>query len=112
MEYVGTHYAHKTDYVTFALDEYRGAEGQQMLLAHLHVHQWSPSSLKRIRHDWALFREAIPVPLFALPMLSTEDPAYPKWERFVTSMGWRPTNQQVLCLDGIERPLFTHTIGK
>jgi hypothetical protein len=42
-------------------------------------------------------------------MLAPSDPAYDKWERFVTMFGWRPTGQQVLCLDGIERPLFIHT---
>lgn len=45
-------------------------------------------------------------------MLAPSDPAYDKWLRFVTMFGWRPTGQQVLCLDGIERPLFIHTIGK
>jgi hypothetical protein len=33
----------------------------------------------------------------------------PKWHRFVTMMGWRPYST-VLCHDGIERPLYIHTI--
>jgi hypothetical protein len=109
LELVAQHVAHKTDDVTFELDEYRDAEGHTMLLAHLLVHQWSAQSLKRIRRDWAAFRPTITLPLFALPKHSPDDPGYQKWERFVTLMGWRPTGQQVRCLDGIERPLFIHT---
>jgi hypothetical protein len=33
----------------------------------------------------------------------------PKWERFVRMMGWRSFST-VLCHDGIERPLYIHTI--
>jgi hypothetical protein len=34
----------------------------------------------------------------------------PKWRKFVTLVGFRPTGQQVLCHDGIERPLYIHTV--
>jgi hypothetical protein len=104
MELVATHMAHQTDYVTFALDEYRDAEGHQMLLAHLHVHKWTPQYLKRIRRDWAVFRNAVTMPLFATPKDYDA-----KWDRFVTLMGWKPYSS-VLCHDGIERPLYIHTV--
>jgi hypothetical protein len=104
MVFLKTHLAHQTDYCTFELDEYRTDEGHQMLLAHLRVHKWSHSYLRRIAHDWAVFRQAVTVPLFASPMVE-----HPSWVRFVTKMGWLPFST-VLCLDGIERPLYIHTV--
>lgn len=110
MKLVAQHVAHTDADCTFEVDEYKTAEGQQMLLAHLRVHQWSPSALKRIKSAWATYRKSVTANLFALPQLSPDDPAYGKWERFVKLMGWRPTGQLVGCLDGIKRPLFVHTI--
>jgi hypothetical protein len=104
MDLVKTHLAHQTDYCTFELDEYRNEAGEQMLLAHLQVHKWSLGNLKRIARDWALFRAAVSAPLYASPMADD-----PKWHRFVTMMGWRHYST-VLCHDGIERPLYIHTI--
>jgi hypothetical protein len=104
MVFLKRHLAHDTDYCTFELDDYRSDEGRQMLIAHLRVHKWSHSYLRRIAHDWAVFRQAVTVPLFASPM--QDDPS---WVKFVTLMGWRPYST-VLCHDGIERPLYIHTI--
>lgn len=104
MKFVARHIAHKTDYCTFALDEYRDAAGAQMLLAHLHVHKWSPSFLRCIKRDWAAFRAVVTAPLYATPMVHED-----RWVKFVTLMGWRPYST-VLCQDGIERPLFIHTV--
>jgi hypothetical protein len=104
MKFVKRYIAHQTDYCTFGIDEYRTNEGHQMLLAHLDVHRWSHSTLKRIRHDWSTFRGCVTAPLFASPL--TDDP---KWHRFVIMMGWRPFST-VLCHDGIERPLYIHTV--
>jgi hypothetical protein len=104
MVFLRRYIAHQTDYCTFGLDEYKTNEGQQMLLAHLHVHKWSPSYLKRIKRDWQTFRSVVRVPLYASP--ANHDV---KWERFVTLMGWRPFST-VLCHDGIERPLYIHTV--
>jgi hypothetical protein len=104
MQLVQQHLVHQTDEYTFELDEYRDAEGHQMLLAHLRVHKWTASACKRFKRDWALFRKHIPAPLFATPM---EDD--PRWVKFVTFMGWRPFST-ALCRDGIERPLYIHTV--
>jgi hypothetical protein len=104
MDFHKRHVAHDTDYCTFVLHEYRDAAGAQMLLAHLLVHQRSLSALRRIKHDWAVFRSIVTAPLFASPM--SDDP---QWHRFVTLMGWRP-HSAVLCHDGIERPLYIHTV--
>jgi hypothetical protein len=105
MKLVAQHVAHDTDYCKFEIEEYRTDEGHPMLLAHLHVKQWSPSALKKIRHDWKVFRQHITAPLFATPMVDDD-----KWRKFVTLMGWRPTGQMVLCRDGIERPIYIHTV--
>jgi hypothetical protein len=74
-----------------------------MLLAHLRVHKWS---LRTPAHQARLggLPAVRQVPLYASPM--DDDP---KWHRFVTMMGWRPYST-VLCHDGIERPLYIHTI--
>jgi hypothetical protein len=109
MVFLKRHLAHQTDYCTFELDEYRDEAGAQMLLAHLRVHKWSHSALKRIAHDWAAFRQCVQAPLYATPMLSPNDTACEKWARFVKKLGWRPYST-VLCHDGIERPLYIHTI--
>lgn len=106
MEMVAQHRAYHTSYATFDLDEYRDEQGQQMLLAHLAVHQWTPQSLKRIKRDWALFRSVVTAPLFASPPHKELDP---KWVRFVTLMGWKPFST-VLCNDGLERPLYIHEV--
>jgi hypothetical protein len=105
MDLLNRYVAHEDDDCTFLLDDYGDAEGRQMLLAHLEVHRWSRSALKRIARTWAIFRQHITVPLFATPKVDDE-----KWRKFVTRMGWRPTNQMVLCHDGIERPLYIHTV--
>jgi hypothetical protein len=104
MVFLKRHLAHDTDYCTFELDEYRDEAGAQMLLAHLRVHKWSLHYLRRIAHDWAVFRQAVTMPLYASPMQDD-----PRWVKFVTLMGWRPYST-VLCHDGIERPLYIHTI--
>lgn len=104
MDFHKRYLAHQSDDCTFELDEHRDASGNQMLLVHLRVHRWSKSSLKRIKRDWALFRQHVTVPLFASPMDHDK-----RWEKFVTLMGWRPFST-VLCHDGIERPLYIHTV--
>lgn len=104
MDLVNHWVAHDDADCTLEFDEYRSELGEQMLLTHLRVHQWSPAALKRIRHAWKVFRSVVTTPLFASPMQDD-----PKWVRFVTLMGWRPFSQ-VLCHDGIERPLYIHTV--
>ena len=104
MNLVAQYVAHKNDDCTFELDEYRDASGNQMLLAHLRVHRWSKASFQRIKRDWVLFRHHVKAPLFATPMAHDK-----RWEKFVTLMGWRPYST-VLCHDGIERPLYIHTV--
>jgi hypothetical protein len=105
MVFLKRHLAHDTDYCKFELDEYRTDAGEQMLLAHLRVRHWSRATLKRIKDDWALFRSVVTSPLYATPM---EDSRL--WRQFVDLYGWRDTGQRVLCHDGIERPLYIHTI--
>lgn len=108
MQLVAQHTAHETDDFAFELDEYRDAQGHQMLLAHLKFTNWSPGALKRCIRDWRIFRQHITAPLFGSPM-DHEGPALDRWCRFVELMGWRPFTT-VLCHDGIERPLYIHTV--
>jgi hypothetical protein len=98
------HTAHETDYCVLEIDEYGNEGGERMYLAHLRVLRWSPSTLRKIKSDWAVFRKAVTVPLFASPM---HDDA--RWVKFVTMMGWHPF-AHVLCQDGITRPLYIHTV--
>lgn len=104
--------AHETDYCVLEIDVYGNEGDERMYLAHLRVLRWSPSTLRKIKSDWAVFRQFVTVPLFALPMLSPEEASYEKWARFVKKLGWKPTHIQVLCADGLERPLFIHETQK
>lgn len=112
MKLLAQHIAHKTDYCVFEIDEYKNEEGKQMLLVHLRVLVWSRDTLRKIKHDWAVFRQAVKSPLYALPMLSPDDPECSKWKRFVELMGWKPLNILVCCNDGLERPLYIHEIDR
>ena len=104
MKLVAQHVVRKSDDCTFELDEYRDAEGHQMLLAHLTVHKWTRDACKRIKHEWDLFRMCCRAPLYASPV--DDDPL---WHKFVTIMGWKPFST-VKCNDGKERPLYIHTV--
>ena len=102
------HTAHETDYCVLEIDVYGNEGGERMYLAHLRVLRWSPSTLRKIIHDWRIFRAAVPITLYALPMLSANDPDHAKWDRFVRKLGWAPTGIMVSCNDELERQLYIH----
>lgn len=104
MERVNAFVAHETPEYKFELEERRNEQGQTMLLAHLSFTRWSVGALKRCMRDWKLFRQHVTVPLFASPKVYDK-----RWEKFVTLMGWKPFTT-VLCNDGVERPLYIHTV--
>lgn len=106
MKLVAQHVAHKSDDCIFELDEYRDDAGRQFLLAHLRIFKWSPASYKRIKRDWATFRKAVTAPLFANPVQVND----PLWVKFLTRMGWRLFKPDILCHDGLVRPLYFHTV--
>jgi hypothetical protein len=84
----------------FELDEYRRPNGEQFLLVHLRVAKLSPSVLKRIDHEWSVFRTLVTAPLFAIA--ETQDK---KWERFVARLGFKP-HCDVICNNGVPRRMF------
>lgn len=108
MELLKRHLAHQTDYCVLEIDEYARHSGERMYLTHLRVLRWSPDAFRKIKHDWSVFRQVVTVPLFALPMLSPNDPSCEKWARFVEKLGWRPLDISVPCHDGEARPLYIH----
>jgi hypothetical protein len=65
------------------VEELRNGEAS-MVFVHLSVHEWSRASLKRMLEEFALLRELIDVPLFAMSHNSDE-----KWQRFVSLFGFK-----------------------
>ena len=109
-EFAQRHLALDTPECTVELDEWRRAsDGDQRLVAHIRVHRWSPSALKKMRREWALFRTLVTLPIFASP-IPHEGPELKRWVRFVGLMGFRPLTT-VLCEDGHTRPLYIHANG-
>lgn len=102
--FVQRHPALITDDYWFELDEYKRASGEQFLLAHIRVHHWAPSVLKRILTEWRVFRQCVTAPIFACPEVGDA-----KWVKFVTALGFRPL-QEVICNNGEQRPLFINTL--
>src|ERR1700693_1089742 len=91
-------HAHDTPDFLFEIDEYRRAtDGEQRLLAHIAVHTWTPSALKKILHEWRVLRKCVPAPLYAVPKDDDE-----KWAKFVGLLGFKPLSK-VMCNDGVER---------
>lgn len=84
----------------FEIDQYQRTDGTQFLLAHIRVHRFSPSVLKRIDREWEILRTCITAPLFACGEVDDS-----KWERFVSRLGFRPL-QTVICNNGETRRLF------
>lgn len=85
----------------FEVEEYRCGK-DQMVFVHLHVWKWSKTVFKRLKKDFALFRECIPGPIFTA---GTNDDD--KFLRFVSLFGWTPLTV-IPCTDGKTRRLFIH----
>jgi hypothetical protein len=85
----------------FDIDEYRRGD-DQMIFAHLRFSSFSASILRKALHDWRVFREYVPAPVFCF---GTDDDA--KFERFVTLFGFKSLNTDVVW-EGKSRRLFLH----
>ena len=68
------------------MDEYLDDEGVQFLLMHINVDPdlYSVSVARKIRREWALLRECIEAPLWAIEPHFQDT----KWERFVAPLGF------------------------
>lgn len=104
-QFVARYPALITDDYAFELDEYKRADGAQLLLAHILIHKWSHAVFKRIFHEWKVFRQCVRAPLFAVPKHNDE-----KWHKFVTALGFKPLLDDVPCVNGERRPLYLHTV--
>lgn len=102
-EFVKRHDVRRTEDYWFEIDEYKDAGGKQFLLAHLQFFNWTPAVFKQVIREFKVFREHIAAPLFACPPVADK-----KWRKFVHLTGWR-YQQDIVCEDGVERPLFIHT---
>ena len=71
---------------------------QQMLVMHIDVHQFKPSVMKRMIHEFKTFRSCTDAPLFAIE----PSPDDAMWHRFVHRMGFR-FSSRVECTDGLSR---------
>lgn len=77
-----------------------GNGSQQFVQVHFEVRRWAPSVLRTMRREWALFRQCVRGPLFAIS--GTEDD---KWRRFVTSFGFQ-FSATVLTQCGEQRSMY------
>ncbi len=88
----------KPEYV-FELEEMRNGD-DQMVFAHIRVHEWSKAVLKQMLADFKAFREHVTCPLFAVSEHDGD-----KWEHFISYFGFKFL-QNVICENGEERRLF------
>lgn len=99
-EFVQRHRVHEQPKYLFEIDEYRRSGGEQFLLAHIRVIDWSKATLVDMLKKWRVFRECVSAPLFAC---GEEDNA--KWEAFVSLFGFKP-HMEIVCNNGEKRRLF------
>jgi hypothetical protein len=77
-----------------------------MLVMHIDVHQFKPSVMKRMIHEFTTFRSCTDAPLFAIE----PSPDDAMWHRFVSRMGFR-FSSRVECTDGLSRRCYVSTAG-
>lgn len=95
------HTVRRTDDYLFEFEEYRRpTDDAQMLIAHIRVFRWSPSVLKQMKQEWELLRSVIRSDIYATPPEDT-----PLWRKFVETFGFTYF-RQVICNDGLPRPLY------
>jgi hypothetical protein len=86
------------------LDDFKGDNGEQMVLMHIEVEpsKFSKSVMQQLIDDWSTFRSVTDAPLYGIEPSPDDD----KWERFVSLLGFQNTNSRVDCTDGQTRRLF------
>lgn len=83
------------------LHDLRDEHGTQMVVMHIDVYHFTPSVLKRMKHEFAALRACTDALLFAIE----PNPDDTKWERFVRIMGFE-FSSRVECTDGHSRRCF------
>lgn len=89
----------------FDLEEHRRSDGS-FLLAHLNFRKFTPSILKRVLREWQTFRTVVRGPIYAI----RDDGSHDKWVRFITHLGFKPTDLSITCNNGAVRQLFISTV--
>lgn len=87
------------------MDEYvRAGDGAQLLIMHIQVDslRFSPSVYKQILRDWRAFRACTDAPLVGIE----DTPDDMKWERFVSRLGFKYSNQRIPLTDGSSLRVF------
>lgn len=75
-------------------------DGKVMTFVHLDVYAMNREILRRLDAQWALFREHVPVVLYAI---ADEDSQV--WSKFISRFGFEYHND-IVCTDGNTRRLF------
>lgn len=77
-------------------------DGRIMTFVHLDVFFWHPQVLRDLERKWALFREHVPITLYAMA-----DDERPVWPKFIKRFGFEFLHD-VVCTDGKTRRLFVN----
>lgn len=85
---------------TASIQTYDPGNGHKMTFAHLDVFYMGPDVFKRLRRQFKLFREHVPVVLYCM---GNEDSS--KYERFLSYFGFKYL-KEVACTDGRTRRLY------
>jgi hypothetical protein len=88
----------------FELDERVLPDGV-MTFVHAEIRNCSPTVLRQCHAEWKLFRQAVPIPLFAQGPADEDE----KWRKFVRAFGFKFI-RAVPCNNGQWRSLYWHTV--
>lgn len=92
----------------FNIEEHRRGE-EQFLFAHF-AFKTKPNAqiLKRVLREWKLFRKCVTAPLYAAYF---QDGDMELWKHFVGLLGFKPTGFTIPLNNGVQRPLYIHTVS-
>ena len=94
----------------FNIEEHRREDGSQFLFAHFRfkTKKVTRELLKKILAEWKVFRQCVTAPIYAGYFT---DGDIETWKKFVGLLGFKPTSFTIPLNNGVERPLYIHTVS-
>lgn len=97
-----TRHSHDAENFSLIFDEHRRADGEQLMIARLHLHKADAATLNNALQFWQAIHPHVTCPIFTtLPIEQGEAAA--------ALFGFKPL-QRVLCSDNTERQLYLHSV--